>query len=382
MSTLSDLLSNLASGGTGTPNSAIAAVPQTPSYVPQDAITQQYGLANQLRKVAPATSWAGVLAQGLGAIGGNLVQGDANNALSANQALRTQDIKNVSNATDDASLQKALIGAQTPDVQTLGLKTKIDSITNDPNKEYRVRAAQALQTGLQRGTREFNDFVLTGKMPDVDSPMSVKEWNYFKALPPDQQQQYLTMKRAEKYLDTGTEFVRPNPVVPGQNISAVPKNVAGEASQKEVGQAQGKAVVNLPIVNNAADRMLSQIDELMTDPGLDKITGTLNGRTPNISSGSVDAQSRLDQIKGGIFLQAYNDLRGAGQISNAEGESAKAAYARLNNQTMGTPQYRQALQELRDQIVRLRDIATARANGGNVTGAGSLPPGYSIEKVQ
>ncbi len=169
---LSDMLSNLASGGQGTPGSATAAVPPTaaPNYVPDDAIAQQISLAKTLRNVAPATSWAGVAAQGLGAVGGNLVQGDANNALTNNQNIRRQDIQNVAGATDLPTLAKALINAQSPGIQDVGLKTKIDQITNDPNREYAIREAQGIRMGLQPGSPELKTFSLTGSLPPQAKP--------------------------------------------------------------------------------------------------------------------------------------------------------------------------------------------------------------------
>jgi hypothetical protein len=171
MSTLSDILSSLASGGASNAQPK-PAMPMSPNYVPEDAVTQQYNLANQLRRVAPATSWAGVAAQGLGAIGGNLVQGDANNALSANQALRKSDIANAANATDLPSLEKSLITAQTPDIQNIGLQTKIKQISDDPNKEYRVRLAQGVQAGLKG--QELTGFALTGQLPSPNSAIDAE----------------------------------------------------------------------------------------------------------------------------------------------------------------------------------------------------------------
>lgn len=367
-------------------------------YLPEDQIAQQYKLADVLRRQPQATSFAGVLANGLGAVGGNLVQGSANTALQNNQALRSHDIQSAAGATDVPSLSKALLGSQVPALQDMGLKTKIQQITDDPNKEYRVRASQAVQYGLKAGTPEFQQFVLTGKIKglDVEAPSNVREWQYFNSLPDDQKPLYLTMKRADKYYDTGTSFVHPNSVNPAAPpVASIPKDVAGKAAQTQIGEAQGKAAVNLPIVENAADRMIQQIDLVKSEPGLSHVTGLIAGRTPNFTREARNAQSRIDQIKGGIFLQAYNDLRGAGQISNAEGESAKAAYARLNDQTLGTPEYAQALDEFKDQIIKLRDIARARAQGGNVVGAANgapaaapqlngapLPEGWSIQKVQ
>lgn len=137
-------------------------------YYPEEQINRQYRLADALRQQPQGggSSWAGIIGNGLRAVGGNFIQGDANNALQSNQALRTQSIQNVSNANDAPSLSKALLGSPVPEIQDMGLKTHIQQVSDDPNKDYRVRAAQASQYGLSPGMPEFRSFVLTGKLPD------------------------------------------------------------------------------------------------------------------------------------------------------------------------------------------------------------------------
>lgn len=78
-------------------------------------------------------------------------------------------------------------------------------------------------------------------------PSNVREWQFFNALPADQKTQYLTMKRAEKYLDTETGFVRPDPMRPGQTIGApIPKEIAGAEQQKVVGRETGERQMAAP----------------------------------------------------------------------------------------------------------------------------------------
>jgi hypothetical protein len=135
----------------------------------------------------------------------------------------------------------------------------------------------------------------------------------------------------------------------------------------ELGDAQGKAQVNLPLAEKAATRITEQIDKVMNAPGLQRVTGTVYGRLPkvtNTSGPAKEAQSRIDQILGGTFLQAYNDLRGAGQISNAEGQAAKEAYNRLQSQELDTPQYQEALMEFKTEVENLVEIARRKAGGG------------------
>ena len=50
------------------------------------------------------------------------------------------------------------------------------------------------------------------------------------------------------------------------------------------------------------------------------------------------------------------------------------AYARLKDQTLGTPDYVKALDEFKNEIIKLRNVARARASGGNVVGAANASP--------
>jgi len=384
MSMLSDILSNLAAGGTGTPNSATAAVPQTPvapNYTPQDAITQQYSLANQLRRVAPAKSWAGVAAQGLAAIGGNLVQGDADNALAANQAVRKSDIANAANATDLPSLEKSLITAQTPDIQTLGLSTKIKQISDDPNKAYRVRAAQAVQYGLQPQTPEYRDFVLTGKLPGMSGEGAYgktgaifqgQDGKYYsiqfgangkKLIEPIAAGDVaLTPARGVSEVDTGTGTQIIDKAT-GQPVRSINKDIAGVATQKDLGKETAAAKVGLPTALNNADKIVRTIDSVINDPYLSHMVGPINGRLPNLSSRSQDLQSKIDQIGGQSFLQAYGTLRGGGQITEVEGAKATASLNRLQNSKVGSPEWIAAAKEFRNDVLDLAEIAKRKASG-------------------
>jgi len=226
----------------------------------------------------------------------------------------------------------------------------------------------------------------------VEAPSNVREWEYFNRLNPAQQQQYLTMKRAEKYLDTETGFVRPNPVT-GEVAPVVSKDVAGAATARKAGEATGQAQGQLPLSIAAGERIIGNIDKALADPALGRVTGSFGGRAPNWSEGAQRAQSRVDQVVGGAFLQAYNDLRGAGSISEREGAAASAAYTRLKTQTMGDTDYREALKEFREEVRKLMGIARDRAAGripplgaaemgdGPQSGAGGGDSGWSAREL-
>lgn len=170
MSLLSDMLMNLSNGGSS------QGVPQTaarPNFIPEDTIGRQYRLADTLRHQPQGSgnSWAGIIGNGIRTVGGNMIQGDTNNAVRSNADLRKQSIENLANANDPSTLSTTMLQSPVPEIQELGLKTHIQQVTDDPTKEYRIRAAQAVQNGMKPGTPEFRSFVLAGQLPAPKDPL-------------------------------------------------------------------------------------------------------------------------------------------------------------------------------------------------------------------
>ncbi len=174
-------------------------------------------------------------------------------------------------------------------------------------------------------------------------------------------------------IDTGTELVTVGPG--GQEISRVPKQNQTEAQQKAVGTETGKndvaAKAALPAVEAAGNQMLATIDSLAKDDYLPKMVGPVNSRKWNVSADSQRVQSKMDQINGQAFLQAYNTLRGGGQITEVEGAKATAAMGRLNT-AQNLQDYKEALQELRDIVAQ--GIMRARQKAASPDGDVSIQP--------
>lgn len=214
-----------------------------------------------------------------------------------------------------------------------------------------------------------------------EAPSNVREWQHFNNLSPEDQQRYLTMKRAEKYLDTGTEFVRPNPVQPGANVNTVPKNVAEEQRLKKAGEAAGTAGADLPRALAAGERMLEQIQGVQNDPNLPNVTGW-QGFLPTLNPRNVDTEERIAQLGGGAFLQAFESLKGGGQITEIEGKKATDALARLTNLRQSDSGFLQALNDFQAEVVRLQTLAKQRAGGGlavQPSAGGGGPPVGAVQ---
>lgn len=204
------------------------------------------------------------------------------------------------------------------------------------------------------------------------------EGNFREVLPPEEG---ATWAPPVTNLNTGTSFIPTYSRGGGQAGPAVPIDVAGAKHEMEVGGAGGRSAAALPTVQASTERLVQGIDDLLQDPMLPSITGPVGGRVPTWMStdpgGAARAQSRVDFILGNTFLQAYNDLRGAGQITEREGQAAMEAYSRLRSQGMDDADYVQALYDLRNEVVKLMQIAEQRAQMG-APGGDQQPQGQPV----
>lgn len=162
-----------------------------------------------------------------------------------------------------------------------------------------------------------------------------------------------------EYKDTGTEYTGFNKKT-GDAVGVIPKNVAAKEREEQIGQGQGKAIVNLPEALRNSEYLIKNIDNLASDEKLSGMTGW-QGYLPNVSSSSRRVQSKLDQVQGQTFLQAFSALKGAGAITDTEGAKATDALNRLRTVTQGDEDYVTALREFRDEVGKMYDLAQEKA---------------------
>jgi len=100
--------------------------------------------------------------------------------------------------------------------------------------------------------------------------------------------------------------------------------------------------------------MLNTIDGILGDPALDSATGIFSflQMVPGTEQRRVGA--RIRQLDGQAFLQAFESLKGGGQITEIEGTKATQAIGRLDS-AQRPEDYRAALAELRDLLLIARD---------------------------
>jgi hypothetical protein len=92
--------------------------------------------------------------------------------------------------------------------------------------------------------------------------------------------------------------------------------------------------------------MIANIDGILNDPALPYATGADAWRAQIPGTEARRVGARMDQLQGQAFLQAFESLKGAGQITEIEGQKATQAIARLDRY-QSQEDYVAALQELR-----------------------------------
>lgn len=137
---------------------------QNGTYIPEDAIAQDYRFADKISNQNWSPTWAGVLAAGLGGLGGGMHRSSAQNALQSNQGMMSQALLNAGKATTPEAATSALISSGVPDLAKSGVEQKIKTLNDDPNKVYRVRAAQWQQLGNTPDTPGYKEYVLGGEL--------------------------------------------------------------------------------------------------------------------------------------------------------------------------------------------------------------------------
>lgn len=100
---------------------------------------------------------------------------------------------------------------------------------------------------------------------------------------------------------------------------------------------------------SSVNAQIAVIDKALAHPGRKTATGlsgTIDPRNYIPGTDSADFQSVLDQIGGTAFLQAFESLKGGGQITEVEGKKATDAIARLSRK-QSDAEFEKSLQDLR-----------------------------------
>lgn len=147
------------------------------------------------------------------------------------------------------------------------------------------------------------------------------------------------------------DAVKPPPLTADEQANKVVDATEARILAKDMALAK----TMLPKARSSAERALKGIDDMLNHPGLSAVVGLPDPTKGGLGfvqipgTAAANFQARLDQLKGGAFLEAYNTLKGGGQISNVEGAKAEAAIVRASA-AQTEVEFRQAMNDFADAI--------------------------------
>jgi len=151
---------------------------------------------------------------------------------------------------------------------------------------------------------------------------------------------------------------------------------------REEATAGANARSDLPRIEGNAMEMNNLLN-LLEQSNLGLIFGAASVLPVVPGTPQANAHAVWEQVQGKAFMEAFNTLKGGGQITEKEGEKATAAMTRLANRRQSPESARRAIQELRDLVNGVVQRAQRRAAAsGTITRQPEATGGWSVEVVQ
>jgi hypothetical protein len=125
--------------------------------------------------------------------------------------------------------------------------------------------------------------------------------------------------------------------------------------------------------------MIDSIDGILNDPALDRSTGLFSAMQNIPGTDQYRFGTRARQLEGQAFLQAFESLKGAGQITEVEGTKATQAVGRMDT-ALQADDYREALNDLRSILTTAQARGAAmQAPDGNAAAPAGARVRYDAE---
>lgn len=142
-------------------------------------------------------------------------------------------------------------------------------------------------------------------------------------------------------------------VSPDQAADASTRSAINAATSSE----QASATTDIPDKKLTLDRALRDLDRLRNHPGLSAaqgVKGASSGfgalNSPIAGTSAADFAALREQASGGAFLEAYQQLKGGGPITDREGEAALAAITIMGNPDISEAAFLEALDDYEEAI--------------------------------
>jgi hypothetical protein len=144
------------------------------------------------------------------------------------------------------------------------------------------------------------------------------------------------------------------------DLQTAQQNLQSEQQEAQMKNLDRGIKLQNSMANSA--RAIGIIDGLMSDPDLSSGVGWKSTMAIIPETKARELKTKIDQIKGDIFLKAYESLKGGGSITEVEGAKAQASMQRLDA-ALSLDDFKQALNELRGTYLDFSNRAAGGLQG-------------------
>jgi hypothetical protein len=248
------------------------------------------------------------------------------------------------------------------------MQAQMQSMQAKPTGPSSVQEYQYARQNGYKGT--YEDWTkLSGQ---TSRPSSVQEWEFYNALPQDQKQLYLEMKRNPNFkvaeIAGGQNVVQGTPgggakvtplSTPQQEIDFVAQRKAAESQAGAIGTGAGGIIADIQKKGANAKTINSVLD--LADPLIDASTGSMLGAGADKIAGAfgkslsgAEASAQLQVLQAGLML---NQPRMEGPQSDADVLLYRQAAGQIGDPTVPRGIKKAALQTIRQLQQKYQDRA-------------------------
>jgi len=207
----------------------------------------------------------------------------------------------------------------------------------NPNSYYDKQGFGSVFQGLEKGLGQAQEGmagVIARKKARADIAKTDAEAQWKKAggtdkLPASYLQVLDRWKNAKdpttkRMLHDRLQVLGKSPEYAGQHQRAISQN-------KSLGTGIGDAAISLQTAEDSYAYMTDVVRRLINHPGMKGVVGvpSVAGFVQAPGTPEADFRALQKQVEGGVFLRAFQDLKGGGHITEIEGEQAKESLARM-----------------------------------------------------
>jgi hypothetical protein len=249
-----------------------------------------------------------------------------------------------------------------------------------------VNPSQYTQESVRKFQQTGDYSVLQSDPKATEAPSNIREYEYYKNLTPEEKQAFLEMKRSLNPFTMGdlaggqVAFdKRSGKFVP---LTSAPEEAAGQATitgaktvAETTAKAQTEAKIDLPRIEANAQQSIDLLERIKTHPGMKYSVGLMSAAPVIPGTPQADFVALTEQLQGKQFLEAFQSLKGGGQITEVEGTKAENAIARMQR-AQSKEAFVSAATEFQD-IVR-KGVERAKQKAGSA----STAPGPAPKRVR